>query len=111
MQLKQPRKKVDGKAQEIVHPDAAESMWAAASIGWLQSGSGPRTGASFSHVLRPLCVRGPLASGKVEKGVRSAQPGPAIHWRGLGTLFEILEQQGPEVVSGKCPAHQERAGT
>jgi hypothetical protein len=73
-------------------------MQVAASIGWPQSGSGPRTGASFSHLLRPLCVGGPLASGKVEKGVRIAQPGPAIHWRGLGTLFEILEHQGLEVI-------------
>ena len=49
------QKKVDRKALEIVHPDAAAIDGGAASID--QSGSGPRTGASFSDVLRPISVR------------------------------------------------------
>jgi len=44
-----------------------------------------------------------------KKACVSAQPGPAVHWRGLDTLFEILGQQELEVVFGKGPAYQERA--
>ena len=101
------QKKVDWKALEIAHPDPAGidvgGSEHGVAIGPDRAPEPVRRFGGFTADLREM------GRWLVEKGERSvALRSTGGYWM---LLFEILEQQGLEVVCGKCPAHRERAGS
>ena len=98
------KKKVDWKALDIVHPDAAgidvggSEHWVAVNPD--RDPEPVRRFGCFTADLREM------AGWLMEKGVRSvAMQSTGVYWM---PVLELLEQHGLEV-SGECPAHEKFA--